>query len=72
MTREQYIDEFLDHISTYVYSTPTRSNILDAEKVAETIEYRLEWLFDNYSFIKRDTPLSELRLKDDSIKVKVR
>lgn len=54
MTREEYIDEFIDHICTEIKDSPTCSNYLEPEKVLDIVESRLQWLFDNYTFIKKD------------------
>lgn len=54
MTREEYIDEFIDYIVTMIKDSPDKSCYLEPEEVLDVIEYRLQWLFDNYTFIKKD------------------
>ena len=50
MTREEYIDEFKDYIVTMIKD----SGYLEPEEVLDVVEYRLQWLFDNYTFINKE------------------
>ena len=54
MTREEYIDEFKDYIVTMIKDGTSKGGYLEPEEVLDVIEYRLQWLFDNYTFIKKD------------------
>lgn len=56
MAREQFIEEFIDHICTAIKDSPTKSNYLEPEEVLEIVEYRLQWLFDHYTFIEKEQP----------------
>ena len=47
--RTKFINEFHDYLATEIKSSPTCSNYLEPERVAEIVDHRANWLFEKIS-----------------------